>query len=596
MANTKLPARLLDTSAIPALNVTGDLTVDTTTLRVDSTNNRVGIGVASSKTTLNIGANDSGQGPILTLENTDTSITTGDVIGQIDFYANDGSTNGTGPKVNIKAVAQSSAGTVTELTFGTSPSSSATAIERMRIDASGLVGIGTNNPVKLLHLSESADGSKLRITRAGVSEWDFSIGNTSTLTGVGAGALEILPQNSGTANELAIGTAGSAVPLVHITNSQNYFKNNVGIGTDSPGDISLKVHSNDSDDYIAIFKQNHASNLGTVQIDTPSDSNARPSRFDFARGGVNKWKTGMVYGDSSNGWGLSDATGSGTALQQTRFLVQPGGSVGIGTTSPDGALTVNSTATTGDMIARFQYGSNDNDVKGIRVNAPNVSGTQAYADFAVDPETGNLGIGAGTSSGNLPIGQANMNNAAIVVTSPAGAAGVGEAIDFQPGESHTRTSVREQHHFGASDVNVQFRRFIYAASGFSNPTKNIITFTASGNYPQACVYAKVRQMGVSVNRAVLAEGMISVEKDSGASSWDVDYATMSNGTTGYSDVSTDFWPIARIGTSVKPAWTTSINGNSITIGILCNRSTNYDRYIIEVEMFSHQSMSHSWEA
>ena len=47
MANTKVPARLLDTSAIPALNVTGDLTVDTTTLKVDSTNNRVGIGIAS---------------------------------------------------------------------------------------------------------------------------------------------------------------------------------------------------------------------------------------------------------------------------------------------------------------------------------------------------------------------------------------------------------------------------------------------------------------------------------------------------------------------------------------------------------------------
>ena len=48
MANTKLPARLLDTSAVPALNVTGDLTVDTTTLKVDSSNNRVGIGITSS--------------------------------------------------------------------------------------------------------------------------------------------------------------------------------------------------------------------------------------------------------------------------------------------------------------------------------------------------------------------------------------------------------------------------------------------------------------------------------------------------------------------------------------------------------------------
>ena len=56
MANTKLPARLLDTSAIPALNVTGDLAVDTTTLKVDSTNNRVGIGIASPDALLHISA------------------------------------------------------------------------------------------------------------------------------------------------------------------------------------------------------------------------------------------------------------------------------------------------------------------------------------------------------------------------------------------------------------------------------------------------------------------------------------------------------------------------------------------------------------
>ena len=54
MANTKLPSRLLDTSAIPALNVTGDLTVDTTTLKVDSTNNRVGIGIASPDSQLHV--------------------------------------------------------------------------------------------------------------------------------------------------------------------------------------------------------------------------------------------------------------------------------------------------------------------------------------------------------------------------------------------------------------------------------------------------------------------------------------------------------------------------------------------------------------
>ena len=54
MANTQLPARLLDTSAVPALNVTGDLTVDTTTLKVDTTNNRVGIGEPSPSGKLSI--------------------------------------------------------------------------------------------------------------------------------------------------------------------------------------------------------------------------------------------------------------------------------------------------------------------------------------------------------------------------------------------------------------------------------------------------------------------------------------------------------------------------------------------------------------
>jgi hypothetical protein len=66
-------------------------------------------------------ANNSGQGPILTLENTDTSITTNDVVGQIDFYANDASTGGTGQKATIQAIAENGSGTSVGLIFGTSP-------------------------------------------------------------------------------------------------------------------------------------------------------------------------------------------------------------------------------------------------------------------------------------------------------------------------------------------------------------------------------------------------------------------------------------------------------------------------------------------
>ena len=82
MANTKLPARLLDTSAIPALNVTGDLTVDTNTLKVDSTNNRVGIGTSAPSGALYVngqtnifnGASGNVGGISILPSNTDTTI------------------------------------------------------------------------------------------------------------------------------------------------------------------------------------------------------------------------------------------------------------------------------------------------------------------------------------------------------------------------------------------------------------------------------------------------------------------------------------------------------------------------------------------
>ena len=110
----------------------------TTRLFIQDSDGAIGIGSSSPKTELNIATNNSGQGPKLTLENTDTAITSNDIIGQIDFYANDASSNGTGAKVNIKAIATSTAGTITALTFGTADSTSATGSERVRINHHGL--------------------------------------------------------------------------------------------------------------------------------------------------------------------------------------------------------------------------------------------------------------------------------------------------------------------------------------------------------------------------------------------------------------------------------------------------------------------------
>jgi len=103
----------------------------------------------------------------------------------------------------------------------------------LTIRSSGNVSIGTTTASHPLTIAESADGTKIRLNRGGVSEWDFSIGNSSTLSGVGSGALEILPQNGGTANEFAIGTAGGTTALFHLTTSGATFSGSLSKGSGS---------------------------------------------------------------------------------------------------------------------------------------------------------------------------------------------------------------------------------------------------------------------------------------------------------------------------------------------------------------------------
>jgi len=185
------------------------------------------------------------------------------------------------------------------------------------------LGIGTTTPGHPLHISEAADGTKIQLTRGGISEWAFSIGNTSTLSGVGSGALEILPLNGGTANEFAIGTSGSTAPLFHLTNAQNYFAKKVGIGTTAP-DTPL-----------------HVKGASGTQLTVDVDTGGRFSQVDFEQAGTQKaaiWADHTtdllgIYGVAGYGINFySDAT--------ERMRILSGGNLCIGRTN----ATFNDTA------------------------------------------------------------------------------------------------------------------------------------------------------------------------------------------------------------------------------------------------------------
>ena len=225
-----------------------DLLNLTDAITVDGSNN-VGIGTISPRTELNIAANNSGQGPTLTLENTDTSITTNDIIGQIDFYANDGSTGGTGQKATIQGIALNSSGTSAGLAFGTSPFPDTTATERMRLDNSGNLLVGktsvglTNSGVELREGAASgftrnstvidlnrtgSDGQIMRFRKDGTTVGIIGcnggyiyVGKDDVNLRFHAGANAVLPTNSeGSSRDNAIdmGSSGARFDDIYATN------------------------------------------------------------------------------------------------------------------------------------------------------------------------------------------------------------------------------------------------------------------------------------------------------------------------------------------------------------------------------------------
>ena len=113
----------------------------------------------------------------------------------------------------------------------------------------------------------------------------------------------------------------------------------MGIGTDTMN-APLTVVNNDNAGYIASFRQKHASNSAQIIIDSPSDSNVRPSSIDLAQGGTVKWSLGQAYSSTSS-QAFHIATSALQANENgSKLTITTAGSVGIGTAVPGQSLEV----------------------------------------------------------------------------------------------------------------------------------------------------------------------------------------------------------------------------------------------------------------
>jgi len=154
-------------------------------MRIDSSGN-VGIGTTSPDTKLHI--SDTVGGAIIRLERNDTTILSTNIYGGIEFEGQDGSAgSAAGVRGKILGVAEGSTGEMA-LTFETA-GGYGSSTERMRIDSSGNVGIGTTSPSTTLEVA-SGSGNTDSATNSPTLRITNKTDDTSWETGDVVGTIE----------------------------------------------------------------------------------------------------------------------------------------------------------------------------------------------------------------------------------------------------------------------------------------------------------------------------------------------------------------------------------------------------------------------
>ena len=396
-------------------NLTQFFTSDTERMRITSSGN-VGIGTASPSSLLNIYINSLSDREALVLN------------------SNGGVLNGASIDIQRSNVSMGKidADYFEGMRFYVTDGAGAAATERMRIDSSGNVGIGTASPVVPLHISSATPAIRLTDTDD----------NSDSQVGAAAGGLLVL--DADISNEAA-GTAilfrvDGGSEKMRITSSGN-----VGIGRTSPtnklevdGAAALYAASTETRNFEVGYGRtgNGYSYVDLIGDATYTDYGLRIVRNN---GGANTASEIIHRGTGSLAFNSQDA---GVILLKTsnaeRMRIDSSGNVGIGTSAPGGNLHVQGAA--GDAVRLY---ITDGDTTGV-------------ANSLIIQKSGTLSLISDRQSGSqLLFGTANTERMRIT---SAGAVLVGKTVG-----SVTTNGVELRNDFiniftNRDDVAAQFRR------------------------------------------------------------------------------------------------------------------------------------------
>jgi hypothetical protein len=273
----------------------------------------VGIGTSSPSSILEVSSSN----PVFRITDTREVSTIGADIGTIEFYSEDQSGNYPAVGAAIKAINLSSFGSGTGLTFHTN-ADTVSPTERMRIDSSGNVGIGT--PTPLNRLSVKSAGLNTIVSGTIASDGSY---------------LSYIKEGSTGIPEFHIANAGGSTTTKILGSGISYFNGgNVGIGTTGP---AAKLQISQAQNTASAFTDPFLKLLpSSITNTTGLTSIALGTSVTNGYGvSLNAWRFGT--GGSPK---FSIKMHDGSMAGQDALIVDKDGNVGIGTTSTDAKLDV----------------------------------------------------------------------------------------------------------------------------------------------------------------------------------------------------------------------------------------------------------------
>jgi hypothetical protein len=393
------------------LTTTG-LTVDTNTLHVDSTNNRVGIGTTSPGTKFQIGDGVEASNRLRFFVPNLVSLG-----GGIQFYV--ASTE----YFNIDYNSDTNKLLFnTDTTFGSN-------IHLMSLDRQNRrVGIGTDSPVALLDVSDpTSNEPQIRLTTATATNYlsiarDSSTGHyefKSEETG-SAISFHTDPDGTGSQNRLHIDRYGQTVigeydvangytPYGQLTVRKNV-NNGTAVATNVSdlNDATLIIHNQDSpgtgNKAALVFAHAGSPGVPSAIVSTKQNGN---------------WRTHLsFYTNNITG-------GASTGVMQEQMRIDHDGNVGIGTSSPDDNLHIASSSTWSGL----KIVNNVSNGAGSTITLNSTGDLNRTAYIRMDSRTGEDALKLETNASNL---QLFTNNAARIYVNSVGRVGVGVSNPLYP--------------------------------------------------------------------------------------------------------------------------------------------------------------------